>query len=122
MIANRMRIETGNLDELNEANPAMRSWIVGSFVPDTSLLHSESCEVKWAKHPKGLKKTTGMDLSSDIRTVMILISGSWRTWIPEENREVILSVPGQYLAYDTGAHECEALEDSHLVIIRWKQM
>lgn len=114
-----MKFETGNLNELTSVHPERRGWFAGAFVPQSTLFHTDGIEIKWAHHKKGLKKTTGMDFDARIRTVVILISGVWRTTLIEENREIILSNSGDYLIYDTGEHVSEAVEDSHVVVVRW---
>ena len=106
-----MKLETGNLENIG--------WFIGSNADKDSLFFSENCEIKWAKHPKGLKKVSGVELNDDVRSVVVLISGSWLTRFPNESKEIILSKPGDYLAYTGEYHENEALEDSHVMVIRW---
>lgn len=116
-----MRLETGNLDVLNKENEQRKGWFVGSFIPKDSLLNSDACEVKWSKFPKGIKRTSEQLLAENIRTVTVLISGKWKCFFTADNKEVILSQPGDFVAYDSGAHHSnEALEDSHLMVVRWK--
>jgi hypothetical protein len=112
-------MEFGNLERMNGEEPERKGWFIGHFIPDTSLLHSKECEVKWAHHPKGLKKTTGADLVSSARTVAILLSGRWAVRMKASGEEKILEATGDYLAYEGGEHESEALEDSHVMVIRW---
>jgi len=114
-----MDIETGNLDLLNKKDPEKKGWLIGSFIEENSLRHSDKCEVKWAKHLKGLKKVAGENLKDNCKTVVILISGKWLTRFPESGKEIILLEPGDYLVYSDSYHENEALEDSHLVVVRW---
>ncbi|MEN9557749.1 MAG: hypothetical protein RL141_118 [Candidatus Parcubacteria bacterium] len=114
-----MRIETGNLEILNGKNPERKGWIIGTFIPEDSLMHSSACEVKWATHPKGLQKKAGTNLDSRVRTMIILISGKWLTRFLGDGKEVILSKPGDYLIYEGASHENEALEDSQMMIVRW---
>ncbi|EKE18737.1 MAG: hypothetical protein ACD_9C00253G0002 [uncultured bacterium] len=116
-----MKLETGNLDILSAENEERRGWFVGSFIPKDSLLNSDSCEVKWSKFLKGLKRTSSQDASDNTHTVAVLIKGKWKCFFTEEKKKVILSEPGDFVAYDGGAHhENEALEDSHLMVIRWR--
>jgi hypothetical protein len=116
-----MNIEVGNLDVLTKQNPERRGWFLGSFIPE-GLLHSNACEVKWARRPKGSKRTTGMKIDKNIRTVVILISGKWKTIFPEDREEIILSNSGDYLIYEGTYHENEALEDSHILVLRYKKI
>lgn len=114
-----MKFETGNLNTLNADHPERKNWFAGAFIPEASMLHTDAVEIKWAKHTKGIKKTTGMNLDAHIRTVVILISGKWRAWFHEAEKEIIMSEPGDYIVYDTALHDSEALEDSHIVVVRW---
>lgn len=106
-----MIIENGNLENVG--------WFIGNNADKNSLLFSEKCQIKWAKHPKGLKKVSSVELSESMRTVVVLISGKWLTRFPNESKEVILSNPGDYLAFSGEYHENEALEVSHVMVIRW---
>lgn len=114
-----MEIESGNLDQLAISQPEKKGWFVGSFIEQESLRNSDKCEVKWAKHQKGLKKIAGQNLKDNCRSVVILISGRWLTRFTDNNQEIILSKPGDYLVYQDGCHENEALEDSCVIVIRW---
>ena len=76
-----MIIENGNLENVG--------WFIGNNADKNSLLFSEKCQIKWAKHPKGLKKVSGVELSESMRTVVVLISGKWLTRFPNESKEVI---------------------------------
>jgi hypothetical protein len=115
-----MRVETGNVDELNNKNPERRGWFIGDFIEKDSLFNSSACEIKWTKHKKGLKKTSGNDLDENTITVGVLVSGKWKSIYPAEKREIILSKLGDFVAYEGMYHENEALEDTQLIVIRWK--
>jgi len=115
-----MKIEIGNLQQLSKKNPERRGWFIGDFIPQESLLHSEKCEIKWAYHLKGLKKNSGKELNENVRTAIVLIKGKWLTKFLKNENEIVLSTPGDYLIYTGAQHENEALENSHVIIIRWK--
>lgn len=106
-----MKIEQGNLENVG--------WFIGNGVNKNSLFFSNNCQIKWAKHPKGLKKVSGIELNNNIRTVVVLISGKWLTKFPNESKEVVLCNPGDYLAFTGEYHENEAIEASHVIVIRW---
>ncbi len=116
-----MKIETGNLDVLRENDPERKGWVAGDFIDHQSLRYSNNCSIKWAYHPKGLRKTSGSGLNANTRTMVILISGVWLTRLLEDGREIILSNPGDYLIYENAKHENEAIEDSRVMVIRWKE-
>ena len=106
-----MKIEKGNLENVG--------WFIGDKADKDSLFYSENCQIKWAKHPKGLKKVSGVELDDDVRTVVVLIYGKWLTRFPKKGEEVVLSNPGDYLAFTGEHHENEALEESQVMVIRW---
>ena len=102
-----------------KGNIGKGGWFIGDIENKDSLLSSQNCQIKWAIHPKGLKKVSGVELEFDVRSVVVLISGKWLTKFPERGEEVILDSPGDYLAYTGEYHENEALEESHVMVIRW---
>ncbi len=114
-----MSIEQGNLNNIEELNPERGGWFVGKFIPESSLLHSEKCEVKWAHYNKGLKKDSGLNLDANSRTVVVLLSGVWKLLFTKENKEVVLSQPGDFIVFDGIEHTSEALEDCHVMVVRW---
>ncbi len=106
-----MTTEKGNLN--------INGWFIGDIENKDSLLSSQNCQVKWAIHPKGLKKVSGVQLDDKIRSVVVLVSGKWLTRFPERGEEIVLEKPGDYIAYTGEYHENEALEESHVMVIRW---
>ena len=106
-----MSTETGNIGK--------NCWFIGDIENKESLLFSENCQIKRAIHPKGLKKVSGVELDTEVRSVVVLVKGKWLTRFPERCEEVVLSNPGDYLAYTGEYHENEALEESHVMVIRW---
>ncbi|OIO51569.1 MAG: hypothetical protein AUJ19_04220 [Parcubacteria group bacterium CG1_02_58_44] len=66
-----------------------------------------------------MKKETGHELNESDRTLVMLISGRWRQNFPNSSTEMILSSPGDYALHSGQMHESEALEDSHVMVVRW---
>lgn len=116
-----MSIENGNFDLLRDKSPENRGWVVGNYVESGTLRNSNTVEVKWPKHKKGLKKSSGSDLDYNVKTLVILVSGRWRQIFPSESKEVILSKLGDYVIYSGQEHEAEALDETRLCVIRWKE-
>jgi len=114
-------IETGNLDRVNKNHPEREGWVLGNFVKESELRNSNVCGVKWVRHPKGIKKTSGADLDKKERTLVILVSGKWKLKF-KNGENVILSKSGDYVIFDAMAHESEGLEVSHVVVIRWEEI
>jgi hypothetical protein len=114
-------LETGNLDEVNKNYPERKGWVIGKFVEESKLRNSNVYEVKWVRHPRGIKKLSGADLSKGERTMVILILGKWRVKFGN-GHNILLSKPGDYVIFDAMAHEAEGLEASHMVVIRWKEI
>lgn len=105
-----MSIETGNLDDENAALPERHGWFV----------QAANCDAKWVRHPRGSKKRAGTENGASTHTVVVLLSGRWRFLFARDQREVVLSKSGDYLRYDASEpHENEALEDTHLLVLRW---
>ncbi len=116
-----MSIENGNFDVLNSMNPDRRGWVVGDYIEGGTLRKSNVVQVKWARHKKGLKKVSGADLKPDVSTLVILVSGRWKQTFPDESKDIVLSEIGDYVIYTGQEHKAEALEDSCLGIVRWKE-
>lgn len=114
-----MDIEIGNLNQLEKDHPEQGGWCVGSFIDSSSLRHSDVCEVKWAHHPKGLKKPSGLNLHKPSRTIVSLVSGKIKLVFLDEGKEIILSEPGEYVVFDGMRHETECLEDTEVMVVRW---
>jgi hypothetical protein len=112
-------IETGNLDKLNQEHPERKGWFLGEFMPEDSILHHKKYEAKWAHYPKGFSKSTPKNSSLDSQSVIVLVSGKWKIRFPESGKEVLLSKPGDYNAFDDTEHDSEALEDTQLLVLRW---
>jgi len=116
-----MKIKKGNLDNLIKGKfSKYRRWVVGNFMPKSTMLDSKKCEVKWVGRHKGNRKSSEKRLASSIRTLVILISGGLKIYFPTKKETVVLSKQADYLVYDGMRHETEALEDSHFIVIRWQ--
>jgi hypothetical protein len=111
-------IELGNLDKLNQEHPERKGWFIGGFMPEDSILHGITPEAKWSRYPKGFTKSTGSNLGIKSKSVVVLISGKWALRFAE-GKEVVLSKPGDYIAFDDTEHDSEAIEDAHIFVVRW---
>lgn len=112
-----MPIEKSNLNDLVIENPERGGWFIGKFMPNDSLLNSDSCEVKWMNHPKGTRRESGVDLSVKSRTVVALISGKWGMKL--QGQEIVLEKAGDCVVFESEPHTSYALEDSTVLAIRW---
>lgn len=119
-----MEIKLGNVKNETTNNPQRRGWIIGSFIEDNSIFHSDEFEVKWAEHKKGyFKKGLKTDLSA--KTMTILVTGSFKINFLDkfggEEKSVILKELGDYVAYDASNvdHSAEAIEDCLVIVFRW---
>jgi hypothetical protein len=119
-----MQIIKGNFNTDAENHPERRGWVIGSFVEDKSIFHSDDFEVKWAEHKKGYIKI-GLKTDVTAKTVVFLVSGKFQVNFIDKvsgNKEsVVLKSLGDYLAYDAinFDHTAEALEDCLVVVFRW---
>ena len=90
---------------------------------DKSPLKTQNVEVKWVKRKKGeIKK--GLKNKQTAQTLIILISGKFALRLPKRDKEFILSEEGDFVSFDAGtcAHESEALEDCHVIVIKWPSL
>lgn len=109
----------------NAVKDGNRGWFVGQFVPPSfGLAHQEAVEIKWDQHPKGDRRQ-GFAQSRGATTISILVSGSFitRLKLPDGMREIILSAPGDYIAFGPGLeHWWEALEESLVITVRFPSL
>jgi hypothetical protein len=96
--------------------PANRGWLLGHFMPDDDLRHSDQVEVKWGVHPGGEERARWV--TAEQRTAMIiLVSGRFR--IIMRDRTVLLASQGDYVVFHGVDHSWRAEADSVVVGIRW---
>ena len=109
-------IELGNVH--NKQNGAL-GWIFGHFIDPQSPFHTEAFEMKWKMQPKG--KSKGEAKANKIaKSVSILRSGRFKIDFPDLGKSVVLEKEGDYAYFAPGVrHTWEALEDSHMMTIRW---
>ncbi len=115
-----MKVRSGNLNDIVKKYPETRGWIAGHFISFDQFFQTDDFEVKWSVHSKGEKKD-GVVTKDSAKTFGILVKGKYTIRFPDHNKEIILSIAGDYIAYDThdGFHTAEALEDTTLLTIRW---
>ncbi len=120
MIQNNELVSTGNA-----LRDGKRGWFVGQFVaPALGLIRQETLEIKWGQHPKGDKRKEFAQYEH-ATTISVLIYGSFAVQLrlpdqPEETREVLLSTPGDYLAFGPKVdHSWEAHEESLVITVRF---
>ncbi|MEI7579454.1 MAG: hypothetical protein WCJ58_05465 [bacterium] len=120
-------IAIGNFHKDVENNPDRKGWVIGTFIEDDSIFHSDEFEVKWAEHNKGYFKE-GLKTNVSTKTVTFLVSGKFQINFTDNAdghlEKVILSKLGDYVSYDASAcdHSAEALEDCLVVVFRWPSM
>jgi hypothetical protein len=110
-------IQQGNA-EVDSAD--FKKWLIGKFIPEDSLLHSDNIEVKWGKHAAGERKDADYRTVFTGRTLGVLVHGKFMMKFPEQNREVLLVNEGDYVVWDQAIpHTWEVLEDCLIITIRW---
>jgi hypothetical protein len=96
--------------------PANRGWLLGHFMPDDDLRHSEAVEIKWGVHQRGDQRARWV--TGETRTALIiLMSGRFRIDFPDQS--VLLAEPGAYVVFDGVDHSWYAEDDSVIVGVRW---
>jgi hypothetical protein len=96
--------------------PANRGWLLGHFMPDGDIKHSNEVEVKWGVHPPGDRRAEWV--TGETRTALILlVSGRFRIEFP--HRSVLLAEQGDYVVFERVEHSWYAEEASVIVGIRW---
>ncbi|HLZ15125.1 MAG TPA: hypothetical protein VKQ34_03995 [Candidatus Saccharimonadales bacterium] len=94
-----------------------RHWIVGHFIPDENIRHSDDVEIKWAVHKQGEKREEWV--TGEKRTaIAILISG--KVVFEFRDKKYTLSKQGDYVMWGLGVdHRWEVAEDSVIITVRW---
>ncbi len=84
-------IYVGNADV---DGPLNRGWLLGHFMPEGDVRHSEDVEIKWGVHPAGEERAQWV--TREERTSLhVLISGRFEIRLPD--RTVELARPGDYV-------------------------
>ncbi len=117
----KSNMEIGNFNKINENHPERGGWVIGSFIEGSNLRHSAVCEIKYAHYPEGFKKQSRAKMEKGERTLVVIISGKWQLNFSSGER-VILSEEGDYVIFGEEKHQSEALETSHVMAIRWKEI
>jgi hypothetical protein len=93
-----------------------RGWLLGHFMPDGDIRHSQDVEIKWGVHPQGEERAQWV--TTEERTSLhVLISGRFRIEVPGDS--ILLAGPGDYVVLHQIGHSWRAEEDSVLLTVRW---
>ena len=96
--------------------PANGGWLLGHFMPDGDVRHSEAVEIKWGVHPRGDRRAQWV--TQERRTALImLVSGRFRIDLP--GRSVVLARQGDYVVFSGIGHSWFAEEASVILGVRW---
>ncbi|MDZ8050256.1 MAG: cupin domain-containing protein [Aulosira sp. ZfuVER01] len=93
-------------------------WFLGHFItPVEDPRSTELLEVKWGVHKAGESRTQWA-INNQAATISILINGQFR--LQFEDREIVLSRPGDYVLWCAGVpHTWVAESDCTILTIRW---
>jgi hypothetical protein len=93
-----------------------RGWLLGHFMPEGDIRHSDDVEIKWGVHPKGEQRAQWV--SHEERTSLhVLISGRFRIDVPGDS--LLMAEPGDYVVLHRTGHSWEAEGDSVVLSVRW---
>jgi hypothetical protein len=96
--------------------PANRGWLLGHFMPEGDIRHSDKVEIKWGVHQQGDSRAQWV--AGETRTALIvLVRGRFRLDFP--HRSVVLAEQGNYVVFDRIDHSWYAEEDSIILGVRW---
>lgn len=108
----------GNLYEEEKEKPENKGWLMGHFVREPGF-RNEHVEVKWSTHKKGWAKGFAA-ANRSAKSLSVLISGRFILTFPDDNKEIVLSKPGDYCFWSEGVqHSSAAPEESVVLTIRW---
>lgn len=109
----------------NAIKDGKRGWFVGQFIPPSlGLAHQQALEIKWDQHAKGERRRAWAK-SLNATTISILVNGAFMTRLKaaDETQEILLSVPGDYVAFGPGVdHAWEALDNSLVITVRFPSL
>jgi hypothetical protein len=131
---------TGNASDPTSPASQFRGWLVGQFgdwavgdsqkleiAESSRVLATEKVGVKFQLEPKGRKGPRNRDDADNQVTLALLVNGRLRVELFDRvtgaRATVELKALGDYLAWASSdfGHSWEALEDSHVVTIRWPE-
>ena len=96
--------------------PLNRGWLLGHFMPEGDVRHSEDVEIKWGVHPAGEERAQWV--TTEERTSLhVLISGRFEIRLPD--RTVELARPGDYVVLHQTGHSWRSAEPSVVLSVRW---
>ena len=112
-------IRTGHF--FDEKHPDLyRNWVLGDFIKDPNF-KSENFEVKFQKSEKGSSRFPKEVMNPNTRNLAILSYGSVRIKFVNEQNDIFIKEPGDYIYWTPDSpHEFEFLEDSLVIRLRWK--
>jgi hypothetical protein len=73
-----------------------RGWVIGAFISQEQLRHSDTVEVKYGIHSKGEKRSEWV--TGEERTALFILQ-SGRVAINFRDRDVVLERPGDYVMW-----------------------
>jgi cupin superfamily acireductone dioxygenase involved in methionine salvage len=107
-------IYTGNAQDDGQLT---KHWIIGHFLPEDDIHHSDDVEIKWGVHQQDDKRQKWV--TGENRTaVSILVSG--KVIFEFRDKKCELSRQGDYVMWGGGVeHRWEVAEDSVIITVRW---
>jgi hypothetical protein len=116
--------DNGLVSTGNAVRDGDEGWFAGQFIASSrGLIHQPAVEIKWAQHIKGERRPEFAQWPH-ATTISILVQGSFavRVKLPDGIREIILAIPGDYVAYGPIEHSWEALEDCLIITVRFPSL
>jgi mannose-6-phosphate isomerase-like protein (cupin superfamily) len=96
--------------------PLNRGWLLGHFMPESDVRHSQDVEIKWGVHPAGEERAQWV--THEERTSLhVLISGRFLIHLPDQTVE--LAKPGDYVVLHRTGHSWRSEEPSVILSVRW---
>ena len=96
-----------------------KNWVIGSFIEDPDF-NSDHFEFKFQKEEKGHIRPPKESDKPNVKTLPILIYGAVRISFGGGSKNVYLREEGDYVLFEPNeAHECEFLEDTLMITLRW---
>ena len=98
-----------------------RGWVIGDYVDDPAF-KSDDVQVKYQHQQAGDFREAKDIPDPDTHTLAILVHGKCRAKFVEQDQEIHLNTPGDYIRWSPDTpHEFEYLEDTLIITIRWKR-
>ena len=112
-------IRTGKF--FNDKHPDKnRGWVIGDYVEDPAF-KSDNVQVKYQHQSAGTFRPAKDIPDTETNTLAILIHGSCRAKFIEQDQEIHMSSPGDYIRWTPDMpHEFEYFQDTLIITVRWK--